>query len=83
LDSPQESSRLYRFAELVDHLDEEHLEIHYEYCPTCEKMVREDDWSEERSQQYDEHVQEKHLKNKAGFCLSIRPREQAFRNCKL
>lgn len=71
LDSWEKSTRLYRFAELVDHLDSEHPKIRYEYCRECEKMVQENNWSEERCQQCDKHVEQKHLKNEAGFRLSI------------
>jgi predicted Rdx family selenoprotein len=71
LESWQQSSRLYRFSELLDHLNNKHPEIHYQYCSICEEMIREDDWSEDQSQLFDKHFQEEHLNNNAGFDLRI------------
>jgi hypothetical protein len=82
LDSPQKSSRLYRFAELLDHLHDEHPEMHYEYCRTCEQMVQENNWSINQSKRFNKHIKEYHLDNKAGFHLSIRSR-QDISNCEL
>jgi len=73
LESWRQSSRLYRFAELVDHLDHEHPKTRYQYCSTCQEMVQEDDWSQNRCQLFDEHFQNEHLNNQAGFSLDIRP----------
>jgi len=69
LESWQQSSCLYRFKELLLHLTKEHPKVHYQYCSTCEEMIRKDDWSQ--YQLYEEHLQKDHIENNAGFRLSL------------
>ncbi|CAF4456865.1 unnamed protein product [Rotaria sp. Silwood2] len=55
-ETEQQSSYLYRFGQLLHHLDTEHSHIHYEYCTECEKMI-------ENSNSLDKNIFEKHLQN--------------------
>ncbi|CAF1209077.1 unnamed protein product [Rotaria sp. Silwood1] len=70
-ETKQQSSYLYRFGQLLHHLDTEHSNVHYEYCTECEVMI-------ENSNSLDKNIFEKHLKNEhwkenKGFQLFIWP----------
>jgi hypothetical protein len=68
-ESPQDSSNLYRFGELLHHLDTEHLNVYYEYCTECQQSLENHDLQEQDA--FEEHIKEKHWENN-GFHLTIR-----------
>jgi hypothetical protein len=65
----QESSNLYRFGELLQHLDNEHTNMHYDYCKECQQIIESGNLKE--FDVLEEHLQDKHW-NANGFQLSIR-----------
>lgn len=71
-ESRQDSSYLYRFGELLHHLDTEHTDLHYEYCTECQQFLANPD--EQNAELYEQHVNDKHLKAN-DYRLVIRPNE--------
>ena len=65
-----ESSNLYRFGELLYHLDTQHRNVYYEYCVECQQTLENHNLTERNT--FEEHVAEKHWNND-GFHLTIRP----------
>ena len=69
-ESREQSSNLYRFGELLHHLDTEHEELKYHYCNECQALI-----SEQNVEQVDllsKHIEEQHWNNDSGFELLIR-----------
>lgn len=69
-ESREQSSNIYRFGELLYHLDTEHDNVKYEYCPECQTMI--DKRNLEEANLLAKHIEEQHWKNDNGFQLSIR-----------
>lgn len=72
-ESRQDSSYLYRFGELLQHLDAEHSSLHYEYCAECQQFLA-DRTSQENAEAFEQHVNDKHLKTN-DYRLVIRSKE--------
>jgi hypothetical protein len=72
-ETKQQSSYLYRFGQLLHHLDTEHSNIHYEYCSECKQII--DDKNTLASDTFEKHVQDKHWGRNNGFQLAIWPSE--------
>jgi len=68
-ESPHESSNLYRFGELLHHLDIEHTNVYYEYCTECQQMLENHNLAEQKT--FEEHLRDKHWRSN-GFHLNIR-----------
>ena len=66
----EQSSIVYRFGELLHHLDTEHENITYDYCSQCQQMVQEH--NDDQRHHFEEHIQEHHWNDQSGFQLTIR-----------
>ena len=69
-ESREQSSSIYRFGELLYHLDTEHGNVKYEYCTECQTMI--DERNLEQANLLAKHIEEHHWKDDNGFQLSIR-----------
>lgn len=68
-ESFDDSSIVYRFGELLAHLDHEHVNVHYEYCTDCQQALENHNLQEQDA--FEEHVRDKHwIMN--GIQLNIR-----------
>jgi len=68
-ESRQESSYLYRFGEFLHHLDNEHINVYYEYCTECQQIL--ENHNLDQQDEFEEHLKDKHWKSN-GFHLTIR-----------
>ena len=69
LETAAESSIVYRFAELLHHLDSEHEHLSYDYCRQCQQLLNERNYGE--AYLFEEHIQNDHWDEEKGFRLSI------------
>ena len=72
LETAEESSIVYRFAELLHHLDSEHEQLTYDYCRQCQQMVNEQNFAD--ALLFEDHIQNDHWDDEKGFQLSIHSR---------
>jgi hypothetical protein len=70
LESKQESTILYRFGELLQHLDNEHSNLHYDYCAECQELIENSNTNDLAS--FEDHLRDKHWQAN-GFHINIRP----------
>jgi hypothetical protein len=72
LESWKQSSCLYRFKELLLHLDDKHPDFRYQYCSTCEEFIQKQ--GAYKQELFEQHQRKEHRENNAGFRLSISPK---------
>lgn len=68
-ESFQDSSIIYRFGELLAHLDHEHVNVQYDYCTECKQTLENHDLQEQNT--FEEHIKDKHWAS-YGIQLNIR-----------
>lgn len=69
LETKLDSTILYRFGELLHHLDTEHHGVQYKYCDECQQII--DNHEDNQQGQFEEHLRDQHW-NRDGFHLTIR-----------
>lgn len=65
----EQSSIVYRFAELLHHLETEHEDVTFEYCRECQQMVNEK--NQNTVYRFEKHIQDEHWDDDKGFQLSM------------
>ncbi|CAF0766725.1 unnamed protein product [Adineta ricciae] len=65
----EQSTYLYRFGQLLHHLDTEHPDVQYNYCTECQNMIEHADLSNQNS--FGKHLKDEHYGNDKGFQLTI------------
>ena len=68
-ESFQDSSIIYRFGELLTHLDHEHGNVQYDYCTECQQTLENHDLQEQNI--FEEHIRDQHWASN-GIHLNIR-----------